>query len=168
MGILIVASDFSGKWNIAKSSNDELDAYIEMYEERFLIELLGKTLFDLFEADLTARVPQTDPYKLIYNSFVDDSLTGQFILFSDGMKDMLLALIYFEYVRDRQIKMPISGPKREQSEVMSETSNTFLIPKYNKGVDTYNAIQWYIIRHKDDWDVFEDFNGVCKEHMSLF
>ncbi len=102
MGLLVVDTDFEGKWKLALGNNDEVDAYIEVYEEKFLIELLGKELFDLFEAVVTDQVVAAGIYKTIYDPF-SLKINGC-IVTSEGMKKMLLGLIYFEYVRDNKIK----------------------------------------------------------------
>lgn len=162
MSILIIDEDFIGKWDLAKNNNDNIEEYIEEYEEQYLIELLGKELFDLFEADLIDKVPQTQIYIDIFAPFTEE--INQFSVSSKGMKKMLLGLIYFQYVRDNRIKQTMSGAVEQQTEVSVKSDNTFIYQRYNDGVRTYQAIQMFI---NDNLDIYPTFNGVCKKMTSM-
>ena len=71
MGILIDTDDFQGKWCIAVDdySEDHLNDYIDTFEKKLLVSLLGVELFDLFQADLVDQVPQTARFVSIFNEF---------------------------------------------------------------------------------------------------
>jgi hypothetical protein len=164
MGLLIVADDFVGKYELAKSNDDKIDEYIEEYEEKHLTELLGKELFDLFEAtvDENTHKPVGAPYLNIYNPFTEE-ING-LIYTSEGLKKMLLGFIYFQYVRDNRVKQTMNGAVEQQTEVSSKSDNTFLYPRYNQAVTTYRAIQVYIL---DNLTTYSTFLGVRKRHTSF-
>lgn len=170
MGLLITEDDFSGKWELAKSNSDLIGEYIEEYEEKFLIELLGKELFDLFKADLTGYVadisvgvPSNPIYTKIFLPFTEK--INLCVVTSDGMKKMLLGLIYFNYVRDNRIKQTMNGAVEQQTEVSIPSDNTFLYLRYNTAVKTYNAIQVYVYENRTL--VYPTFYGVTKKITSF-
>jgi hypothetical protein len=162
LNILISDEDFIGKWELAKNNDDKIDDYIQEYEEQYLVELLGKELFDLFEADLTTGIPATQIYKDIFDPFSIE--INQAIVTSKGMKKMLLGLIYFQYVKDNKTKQTMNGAVSQQTEVSTPSDNTFLYQRYNDAVRTYQAIQIYI---NDNIDIYPTFAGVRKKKTSF-
>jgi hypothetical protein len=164
MGILIDADDFVGKWKIATDdySETELDDYITTFEKKFLVALLGVELYDLFAADLVAQVPQTAIYISIFNEFyIDDSSC---VFHSEGMKKMLLGLIFFQYVRDQDIKNTVSGTVRNQSELANQIpSFNSVVQRWNQSTDTFGVIQWYIC---DNSTSYPTYNGQLIQHTS--
>jgi len=166
MGLIVKAADFTGKYTIAQTSFTDLDSYILKYEERYLIELLGVELFDLFKADIaTPLSPPTDPiYLAIYNPIREDD--SSCIRISEGMKEMLLGFIYFEYQRDIKFYSTPSGTVVGQSEVARESSGdeNYIYGRYNEAVKSYNTIQWYI--RDNETEDYPTFNGHCKQISS--
>lgn len=164
MGLLIDESDFVGKWKLAKSDSDDLDLYIEEYEEKFLIELLGKELFDLFKSDV--NVPNKQPNSAIYLSIFNpfsEKINGC-VVTSDGMNKMLRYLVYVQYVRDNATKQTMNGAVNQQTEVSTRSDNTYLYGYQNTGVKSYRAIQFYILDNKD---VYPTFYGTIKNPSSF-
>jgi hypothetical protein len=162
MGLLIIDDDFTGKWKLTLGNNDDVDSYIETYEEKFLIELLGKELFDLFEAQVTDRVVADGIYKTIYNPFVV-KISGCTVT-SEGMKKMLLGLLYFEYVRDNRVKQSMNGAVEQQTEVSTPSDNSFLHLRRNEALRTYAAIQSYVY---NDSANYPSFDGLIKNKSSF-
>jgi hypothetical protein len=160
--IILSGTDFSGKWELAKSNNDKIDDYILEYEEQYLTELLGKELYDLFVDDLDAGIPQEQIYKDIFDPFT--LKINQVVYTSKGMKKMLLGLIYFQYVRDNRIKQSMNGAVEQETEVSVKSDNTFLYSRYNDAVTTYQAIQVYI---NENLDVYPTFEGLVKRKTSF-
>jgi hypothetical protein len=165
MGILINSDDFVGVFELSQGTyqDDDIDAYIDQREKDILVNLLGVELFDLFEADLVAQVPATPIYQTIYNPFQfdDDSC----VRLSDGMKKMLLGLIYFYYVRDDSSVNTAMGNRVNDAENSRESNSSErgLVQRYNKAIDTYQSIQWYICDFKTDYPTY---NGQHKSHTS--
>lgn len=142
MGLLVVKADFVGKYAVAKSITDKLDAYIEEYEEKLLIELFGPELFVLFKADVnaTTKKPVLAKYLNLYNSLQIDSWGCPFTS-SNGLKNMLLGFIYFYYVRDERIKISMDGAVINKTEASEPVNMNFLYNRYNESVQSYNVIQ---------------------------
>ena len=67
----------------------------------YLTQLLGKTLYDLFVADLVNKVPVTARFLDLYNPFdIDDD---NCLIHSDGMKEMIMGFIQFFYAREAKV-----------------------------------------------------------------
>lgn len=163
MGILVTKSDFVGKYSLVKSINDKIDVFIEEYEEQILVDLLGQDLFDLFQNDLVAKVPQTDIYLAIYNKFTE--YDNNFAYTSTGMKKLVLSLIYFEMSRDNSQKNTQVGTVKNVTEVSESLSPTYLFKIYNEGIKNYKAIQRYILDNLSD---YPDFKGIVKNFTSPY
>jgi len=164
MGILIDTDDFVGKWNIAVDdySEDRLNDYIDTFEKQYLVYLLGVDLFDLFQADLVAQVPQTARFISIFNEFFIDD--GTCVFHSEGMKKMLLGMIYFQYVRDNDIKQTPSGTYKNTSELANNfPSFNGVVQRWNQSIENYQTIQWYIC---DNPTIYTEYNGQLIQHTS--
>jgi hypothetical protein len=172
----------SGKYKISQNSytTDDLTTYISKYESRYLIKLLGSDLYDLFIDSLISNIP-TNVYLTLYSAFHADNLNSSMVWFpigggkpdysdatncnlpkiiiSEGILEMLKGFIFFEYTRDQSIKNTIAGNVQEDNENSKAVSQlqAGIKEKYNEAVSTYQAIQWYISQHMDD---YPDFNGV--------
>jgi hypothetical protein len=175
-------SDFaSGKFRISQTidSQTDLTAYITKYEKRYLQDLMGITMYNAFIASLSSNVP-TGVYLTIYNPFAEDNENSGFvfqaldgsiresveagvslqpIVRSEGMKEMLKGFIYFEYTRDQPVKNTPNGNMQAEGENAISLSHlkAGIAEKYNEAVANYEAIQWYIREHSED---YPDFNGV--------
>ena len=163
MGILITKSDFVGQFAIPKTVNDNIDSFILDYEEQYLIDLLGVELFDLFQADLVNRIPQTNIYLAIYNKFTE--AIGSFVYSSIGMKNMVLGYLYFEITRDNNTKNTSSGQVNNVIETSVRSGNAMLFKKHNDSIKTHKVIQTYIL---DNLDVYPTFKGIIKNYSSPF
>lgn len=183
MGLLIKASDFVGDYQIAQTTHgNNIDFYIEKYEEKYLQELMGVELLKLLKASVSSpnTVPPADPlYLAIYAPFAEDEkdvcydfyfmydycapLRGR-IRRSVGLKEMLLGFVYFEYMRKQKYTPTSSGTVVNANENSRETSFDYngLYQRYNDSVDTYHTIQWYIFKNKPV--SYPTFNGQRKQH----
>ncbi len=167
MGIIINTSDFTGKFLVAKNNYNILDEYIDRYEEKYLKELLGITLYNLFIADF-GLPSQAAIYGLLYDAFDEDDIDSGRIHSSRGIKDMMIGFIYFEYMREQNIKPTNTGLVIGQAENSgpAKIDDNFIYDRYNSSIESYCAIQWFINEHDDD---YPDYNGQCKRiaHWSL-
>lgn len=165
MGLFIEKEDFVGKFLVAKGNYDLLDNYIDRYEVPYLKQLLGATLYELFIADY--GLPSQDPiYGVLIDAFDEDDEDE--IVSSKGIADMLLGFIYFEYMREQNIKPTNTGLVIGQSENSgaAKVDDNYIYDRYNSSIETYCAIQWYINEHDED---YPDYNGQQKRisHWSL-
>lgn len=159
--MFVAVSDFTGKFELHTGmyDQDKIQAYIDKYEKRYLVELLGKDLYDEFIADLVGGVPQDPRFLTIFEPLEEDY--NWTIIYSDGMVEMLKGFIYFEYAKDLINQMTPMGnvlPQGENS-TLNSTLYTMMYTRYNDACKTYKAIQEYITQHSGD---YAEFNGKRK------
>jgi hypothetical protein len=163
MGLLINATDFIDTFALSKQIVDNISAYIDRYEEKYLADLLGAELYKLFKADVLANTPNQVPtdanYLLIYNSILEDY--GSCVVRSEGMKSMILGFIWFEYVRGSKHKHTESGVVYNNVELSTipAWSSGFIQKRYNESITNYENIQWYICQNSGD---YPEYNGIGK------
>lgn len=170
-------TDFIGIYNI--SVNDltefELQDYIDRFEVRYLTDLLGCDMYDDFIADLdtaplitTASVPVDPKFTVIFDAFcIDEDANSGCQHVSEGFKEMLKAFIYFEYVRDNQVTMSITGATKNtySNSEAARIWETRIMNNYNLGIRSYQEIQWYICDNPVPYD-YDNYNGISKQPMS--
>tara|TARA_R110000744_G_scaffold148351_2_gene261395 strand:- start:11112 stop:11612 length:501 start_codon:yes stop_codon:yes gene_type:complete len=162
---IVVNTDFTGEYKVAKTCYDQIDFYIEKYERKYLLGLLGAELYTLFVADLTAtnpQIPQTTRFLDIFNSIQLDE--GSCIITSEGIRKMLTQLIYFHYVRENQVENTAGGTVRNAVEL--GTNASFMgneVQAHNEGVRNSHAIQWVI---NDKSDIYPEENMQFLEYTS--
>lgn len=163
--MIINVSDFTGKYSLSKGmfSETTITDYITRYQDQYLKELFGVKLFNQFNSDLLAGVPQSPNFIKVFDPLSEDvdimisryyrgfGYSG--ILISNGIKDMLLGFIYYEYAKDLVNQMTPFGNTKPQSE-NSDIANTLfsmMYNRYNESIGTYQAIQDYIILNQSDF-----------------
>lgn len=168
--MIISTTQFINKYELSKGMYDtaKIEAYIDKYEKRYLIELLGPELYDEFMSDLdVSNVPQSPNFEYIFNPF-HTTISPSTVLISEGIVEMLLGFIYFEYAKDLINQMTPFGnvkPMSENSNVVSGNS-TMIYNRYNEAIKTYRAIQMYIMFNQNmpigeviSWEVFDSGTG---------
>lgn len=167
MGKIVRIADFIGQYAITQNpkSETQLQSFIDKYELPYLYDLLGVTLGNLFYADITT--PYTDPdtaiYATIFNPLASDENTiCSMQIRSNGIKEMLLGFIYWEYVKAQKIKNTITGNVAQQNETSREACwvESNIYSNYNEAVKTYKTIQWYVNKNSTD---YPDYNGLSKQ-----
>ncbi len=168
MATITQPTDYKAEYRITKSCFDDLELFIEKYEPYYLVRLLGADLKALFLADLTVttpQIPQTTPFTEIFDPFeIDD---GDCLYISDGIKQMLVQLIYFHYTREQPYKNTQSGMVDPNAENSNKAMSFNDITSYNDGVSNYQIIQWYINDNPIDSAILDDnFNGIHLDFTS--
>lgn len=144
----------------------DLQSFIDRVEPDVLQDMLGCDLYNLFIADWDA-VPSgsfSEPrFQVIYDAFCEDK--DCYILKSEGIKQMLMYFIYFEYIRFQTFQDRTTGMKKTISENSERALLTEfgLFEKYNKGVKNYTNIQIYIC---DNSGNYPEYNGQNKNLAS--
>ena len=159
MSDILATTDFEvGEYTIPQDCYSDIQPYLDKYEKKYLIELLGCDLYALFIADLVGGVPQTQIYLDIFNEICEDNCGT--IQRSEGMKTMLIELVYFYLVRDLAVKKSTVGVGFNVNEVTEgPTYSGFnIVEAFNEGVKNYNVIQWYMSDNHTD---YPDRNGIC-------
>ena len=163
--MFLVPSDFTGEYQLGGNplQTTNFQIYINKLEKKYLTDLLGVELYNLFIADLDVNFyPQLPIYQAIYEEIEEDSQYGTGCQHrSLGMIEMLKGFIYYHWLRDQFTTKTISGAvKNEFSNSQPATmSQTNMDEKYNESVCMYNAIKWYINENKID---YPDYNGIEK------
>ncbi len=159
---LITPAEFNNKYELSTGmySTNKIQSYIDKYQERYLVNLFGASLYSEFESDLDANVPRSPNFLKVFNPFNEDvsglDLSGYFysyrlnqILESDGIKEMLLGFVYWEYARDLlNQQTPYGGVKQmAENSIVVDTPHSLMWERYNLAIKTYRAIQEWIHTH---------------------
>jgi hypothetical protein len=163
--MFLTPSDFTGKYELSQGmyNTGPLLEYIEKYEKRYLLDLLGAELYKLLEADSLGPADPIEPrFLVIFNSLLYDY--GVNVYESGGIKEMLKGFIYFEFLRDTISQATINGNVRPVGENSAENSTLYstIWVRYNEGVKSYQAIQKYIFLNPENYD-YTKFNGKFKQ-----
>jgi len=153
--MIVTISDFVGKYQLHSGTyvTTNLQAYIDKYEPRYLRELFGAELYTDFLSDLDQQTnePKSPNFKYVYFPFAEDVNVFQ-LLVSDGIKEMLLGFIYFEYSKDLQNQMTPYGNVQNKSELSNTVStlSSMIWTRYNESVRTFMAIRdWMLL----NWNI---------------
>jgi hypothetical protein len=142
--------DFVGKYELHTGMYDQnkLQDYIDRYEKRYLIELLGADLYAEFMSDIDSvtKIPLSPTFIQIFDPFEVNVYFNR-LLISEGIKEMLKGFIYFEYAKDLMNQMTPFGNVKQKSEnsTLVSTLNSMMYARYNEAVKTYKAIQEFIL-----------------------
>jgi hypothetical protein len=164
--LIIKTTDFVGFQGLAQSINTTpvLQAYIDLYEKRYLMWLLGETLGNLFIADLVNGVPQTQRFIDLFNSFDKQNTFDNWnfcwdydcnyqnrkgMRHSDGIKQILLNCVFYHYVTDTDAQHTQSSVQQSQSDTSKNADAwRFGERRFNTGLDSWEDIRWFILINK--------------------
>lgn len=161
MGKIIQTTDFIGKYAVSQNNFNESDlqAFIDKFESKYIYDLLGVTLGNLFLDDITTDFtePNTQKYKDIFKTINQDEP----LIRSIGIKEMLLGFIYFEFVRTQTVQNTLTGNVLNQNEVANivDWSSTAVYSNYNEAIRTYRHIQCYILQNIA---TYQEYKGLMK------
>lgn len=166
MNLITKVGDFTGKYELHKGAyvQTKLQAYIDKYEPRYLKELFGVTLYNDFYSDLVLvngnYVPQSPNFTFLFEPFAEDTTLYR-MLISDGIKEMLLGYIYFEYAKDLYSQQTVYGAVNQLPELSNPTStlSSLMYTRYNESVRTMNAIRNWIMLHYNDMPLGQAIDG---------
>lgn len=171
MSKIVKTTDFVGKYSISQNSfnTTDLQAFIDKYEKVYLRDLLGLTLGDLLYTDIasvTFLPPVTARFTVIFNAIAQE-INGCDVI-SNGIKEMLLGFIYWEFVKTQSVHNTITGNMIAENEVSSQANwnLTEIYNNYNESIDSYRAIQIYI---NENSVTYPEYNGKMKvkAHWSI-
>ena len=164
MSNIIQIADFAGtQYSLPEQKYISYQNYLDKYEKRFLVNLLGADLYDLFIADLVSGVPQTQRFIDIYDAFAIDDNNS--VRYSEGMKVAALQYVYFYAVRDLSVKKTNTGVVFNNNEVSTGPfySGYNIVEAYNEAIKNAKEIQWYIC---DNDDVYPEENVQLFKYIS--
>lgn len=176
-GIFVSGNSFTGKYTIPDSPGAAiiLQSIIDEWERKTIVKLLGVELGKLLIAYKEAQ-PNSDPPVVRYDDLIAlfDLQPEHFGFFcykeiysSLGIEDFLTAVIYFHYVSETQIKNSQSGVTVvdvETAKVLSpREAQRFAESKWNKALETSDAIQWFCRWKKDETTgdcIYPEYAGI--------
>lgn len=165
--MILELTDFVGKYQISQDINtsEDLSGYLtDNNEKTLLYELMGKSLADLFLADLTGdpSTPASANWITVFNYFNFED--GQIIESCIGIKEYLTARVYDQYVSWQGSVNQASGNGTIQTDA-TEGEGMFSkdLVFYNRSVDEGRKIQYYLHLNPSD---YPDFKGLEIEFRS--
>jgi len=164
---MITRADFVADYRVSADGDSvkKINEIIEAYEPEILRNLLGNQMYTEFKllTPFGGNDTPTPEQGYIIDAF--DYFGDGCDISSEGMKVMLARMIYLYIARDAMIQNTALGDRINVSEVSIGIDNTKARLNYNKGVDTFRAIQNYCVRNSD---IYTTFNGKCIGYMGLF
>ncbi len=174
MSRFVQTTDFlTGEIIVSQTTNTtkSLQIIIDKLEVNVLQELFGSELYKLFIDDLVNNVPQDPRFIAVFDAFYnDDDVSNSFGCWcggafrSEGIKKMLMWLIYWSFAKDQAFQNASVGTVRneEENSTIVNGSAYGLNIKYNEGVRSYQAIARLMI---DDLTTYPEYNGIAKEKI---
>ena len=134
-------SDFIDKYSLSTGmySTAKLTSYITKYEEQYLVQLLGATLYNQFISDLSGanpNVPQSPNFLKIFNAFNEDvtGLTGNGLLYGNS-----------GFLNNGILQTPYGNVKQmAENSIVVDSPHSLMWERYNEGQKTYSTIQEWI------------------------
>ena len=122
--------------------HETLEWYIEKYEQRYLVDLLGEDLYSRFIAGLAANDETDEKWIDLRNKIFN--VSGEF-----GYSPAANYVYFFAY-RDGQTKTSMNGEVRgKQSEASIVSANRKLAKAWNDMVDMSEDVRKYVRSHED-------------------
>lgn len=151
--ILLETTDFdSGEYVIAQTNDTTalIQTYIDRHEAAYIKRILGVELGLLFIEDIQGNDADSDEITArmaaIRDAFMIQADSGC-IYESKGMKDILMAIVFYFFVSETQVKHSQSGVITNAAEVSNiaqpENATRFAETKFNGALSSIEAIQWY-------------------------
>lgn len=168
MATLINSSDFIGQYLVSTTPQNvgQFTSLQTKIENKWLNDLLGTTIAPLLLANAAGNfgTPNDPEYLAIYNEIRLPDCYG-FENYSSGMKEMLIAMVWFEWHRFAPYTGTQIGQRfQETTNSVSIGGNSFLFTqKYNLTVNNYKVIQKYIHQNLAD---YPDYSTLQKHYLT--
>lgn len=164
---ILTPPSFTGYWKISQLDQvkTDLELLITEWEPKWLRLLFGKALYDLYIAGSSAA-----RFSVLTAAFAEQEDTEGPQYVSDGIPAMLKGFIWYEFVKNLDYRITPNGavvPASEASEAVSASRRLGIIgERFNKAVDTYRAIQWYMAESEHAED-YPEFSGLAQKKMAM-
>lgn len=187
--LIIKTTDFTGFQGLASSvnSNPVLQAYIDLYEKKYLMRLLSETMGNLFIANIdpTTHLPVASRWLDLFNSFdkqdTDNSMfceevyfrenhldSGKGMRHSDGIKQLLLNCVFYHYVFDTDNQSSQSGiTKSSVDAAKSASASRFAERRFNVALDTWDSIKWFILQNTTTYPEYVKTNTPGAKYSAI-
>lgn len=150
----ITIDDFTGQFKISDNvyNANDLDDYISASMERYLREILGDEAYILIRDNVSLDDKYQDLVDgVIYqNTEINSSrdVTQEWV----GLTDVLVPLIYFDFVRDNFVNTP-GGNQQNRNENSDRVSNiynaTISQGRYNEGVARSSGLTLFLENYNE-------------------
>ena len=153
--MLTTISDYTGYFSLPKNiyTNDELQAYIDRFEEKALRMLL-QCEYDNFEADLLNGLPQTQKWIDVYYPFYKCDDCG-YEYESLGLIDLIKSFVFYNYSIESNTTNTILGTVKQRglaSDVVgSQFTRNYIV--YNQFVHSFNGIMYEMVESTEEYDL---------------
>ena len=165
--ILLTTTDFeAGELAIAQTNETTalLQTYIDKYEEVYIKRILGVTLGQLFIDDVQGVDSDSSAiesrFQILIDGFIKQDSSDR-VLQSRGMKDILMAIVYYFFIGTTQIKHSQSGTITNSAEVSNildpENALRSAESKWNDRLSDIEATQWWV--GAEDEANYPEYNG---------
>ena len=160
----VTVDSFVGRYQIPQPFNGDvtLQEYIDHYSNYYFNNLFGAELYQEYLTGIGTSDPiytkLRDPFAediQLYDD-IDERFCNQ-VLISEGVDKMLICLIYAHYQRE-DLPTPTAGGNITINPSGGELENddrTNVFNIYNQGINTYQAIQQYIVENRTDYPNFK-------------
>lgn len=166
---IIQESDFVGDVEIpvGEWTEDKLNLYIDQVEEDILTSLLGWTLYQELESNLTVN-----PFPAKWANLIDgDTYTSGEITFKfKGLTEMLKHFVFFYYMRDNEMENTQIGVvinSATNADRVTPVTSNLLRRHWNKGIKIYNDACSYITITNEPGEVYADFHFTQRDNISI-
>jgi hypothetical protein len=155
---LISSQDFTGIYAVGKNilTSTEIEQFIALKEDAYCSMLFGAEFWDEIKATITGDDSSEPLYDVLIKPFNKDVRCD--VLNSTGLKNMLIGLIYFDFIAHSSTRPNFAGglsaKKAENSEV-SVFPQIQAHDKWNESVMTSRSIQAYIRANRKDYPLFK-------------
>jgi|TARA_R110000851_G_C13058040_1_gene563762 hypothetical protein len=144
MSNIVQISDFKGQYYVAvnSSASAHFQSIIDSSESDYLTNLMGTDLKALFIANLVSGVPTDVNYLKFYNPYSELYLGEN--LHSKGLKEVLIGLVYNDYLQRDNYTHSLTGVISNQNEnsnvLTAQETSRFAESRRNNIVESYNMI----------------------------
>lgn len=180
---ILAPTDFQqGTYKLSSDTYSKLniEQFITEWEDHYLRRLFGAELFALYDDNLPR-------FSVITAPFAEQSATGtvfypigqlegDFETFnpqiweSFGLVDMLKGFIYFEFSKRVGMSVTSAGRHEPETETSSKPNmaavNALIGDAYNRAIQSYKAIQWYMSKSDHAGD-YPEYNGIRLDYLRM-
>ena len=167
--MILATTDFIADYRISFDPKNQYQVarvteIMAEYERKIMLKLIGSEMYnEILDSTLGGGVETpSDDLVYIFNAFYYSNCGT--IIMSDGMKTMLARMVYLYIARNSMAGNTLIGDRNASAEVSNGVDAVSPVRIYNQGVDTYNAIQYYIGLNRDKYPTY---TGICERHSSF-
>ena len=161
---IVIPTDFTGRFDLTTKGYLSLEVFIDQYEPIILKKLLGIELYNLYVADTVLSVPQTDIYLDIYQE--SELVVCEIKRNYEGLKDLLIPFIYYEYLKAQRNRNSSSGGVQNQSSLSVASMQTYAqaVIYINEAISQARILQFYL---EENIDIYPTFRANLFQFMSV-